>query len=121
MKEDKLQQVIGEDLFSSTPQIADIKQVLQFFEAHAQPLSVPQLRSIAYLNYLGMRDLHKEYREANRGKHPYSGLIAWIVDSAISHSDPGVYIRVIEALIPAPAPPAPGGTGQESGRRRGRK
>jgi hypothetical protein len=102
VKEDKLQQVIGGDLFSSTPTVDGLKQVLQFMEPHAQPLTVGQLRAIAFLNYLGMRDLHKEYRETHKGEHPYTRLIKWIMDSAIAHADPGVFLRTIEAVIPAP-------------------
>ncbi len=103
MQEDRLQQVIGADLFTSTPSVDGLRQVLQFMEPHAQPLSTEQLRGIAYLNYLGMRDVHKEYRDQHKGKHPYSDLIRWIVDSAQSHADPGVFLRTIEAVIP-PAP-----------------
>lgn len=95
-----MQQVISADLFSSTPNIDGLTQVLKFFEPHAQPLSGPQLRAIAYLNDLGMRDLHADYRKNNKGKHPYTDLVKWIVDSAITHSDPGVYLRAIEAVIP---------------------
>lgn len=120
MQEDKLQKILGDDLFSSTPQVDSIKQILQFFEGHAQPLSVPQLRAIAYLNHLGMRDLHKEYRDSHKGSHPYTGLVRWIVESAVSHSDPGVYIRVIEALIPAPQM-AVQAQAESQGRKRGRR
>ncbi|SDW82294.1 hypothetical protein SAMN04489725_11618 [Alicyclobacillus hesperidum] len=115
-----MQKILGDDLFSATPQVDSIKQILQFFEAHAQPLSVAQLRAIAYLNYLGMRDLHMEYREQNKGQHPYSGLIRWIIESAVSHSDPGVYIRVIEALIPTPQTIVHAQSNNES-KKRGRK
>lgn len=101
--EDKLQQVLGGELFTSSPMVDGIRQVLEFMEPHAQPLSVPQLQAIAYLNYLGMRDLHREYREAHKGKHPYSDLIKWICDSAVMHADPGVFLRTIEALIPPQA------------------
>lgn len=97
-----LQQVINADLFSNTPQVADIKQVLQFIEPHAQPLSETQIRAIAYLNYLGNRDLHAEYRKENKGKHPYEPFIKWIMESAQAHADPSVFIRVIESLIPKP-------------------
>lgn len=100
MKEDKLQSIINNDLFSSTPMVDGLKQVLQFMEPHAQPLSQEQLRAIAYLNYLGMRELHAEYRKANKGKHPYSDHVKWIMESAIAHADPGVFIRTIEAVIP---------------------
>ncbi len=102
MKEDKLQSIINNDLFSGTPMVDGLKQVLQFMEPHAQPLSEPQLRAIAYLNYLGMRNLHKEYREKNKGKHPYQDHVKWIMESAIAHADPGVFIRTIEAIIPEP-------------------
>jgi len=108
--EDQLQKIIGQDLFTSNPSVDGLKQVLNFMEPHAQPLSTPQLQAIAYLNYLGMRELHQPYRKDNKGKHPYTDLIKWIMDSAMSHSDPGVYLRTIEAVIPSPqndsSPPA---------------
>lgn len=97
-----LQSVITADLFASTPQVADVKQVLEFMERHAQPLSEPQIRAIAYLNHLGQRDLHKPYRDANKGKHPYEGFVRWIMESARAAASPNVFIRVIEALIPKP-------------------
>ena len=100
MQEDRLQKIISDDLFSSSPSIADIPQVLRFMEPHAQPISGAQLKAIAYLNYLGMRPMHEEYRKKHNGKHPYSDLVKWIIDSAVAHSDPGVYLRTIEALIP---------------------
>ncbi len=118
MKEDKLQQVIGADLFSSTPAVDGLKQVLQFMEPHAQPLSTEQLRSIAFLNYLGMRDIHALYRDNNKGKHPYTDLIKWIIDSAQAHADPGVFIRSIEAVIPPPPRMMPETPPQSTGRRR---
>ncbi len=105
MQEDRLQQVIGADLFTSTPSVDGLRQVLQFMEPHAQPLSTEQLRGIAYLNYLGMRNVHQEYRDQHKGKHPYSDLIRWIVDSAQSHADPGVFLRTIEAVVPPPPRP----------------
>lgn len=95
MNEDKLQSAISADLFSSQPSIDGLVQVLKFMEDHAQPLSTGQLKAIAYLNYLGTRPLH-------HGKNPYKPLIDWIADSAIVHSDPGVYLRTIEAVLPVP-------------------
>ncbi|WP_258109621.1 hypothetical protein [Alicyclobacillus sp. SP_1] len=115
--EDKLQQVINADLFSSTPSVDGLRQVLQFMEPHAQPLSTPQLQALAYLNYLGMRDLHAEFREKNKGKHPYTNLVKWIMDSAISHADPGVFLRTIEAVLP-PSPVVTAGDGKSGKRRR---
>ena len=102
MKEDKLQSIINNDLFSSTPMVDGLKQVLQFMEPHAQPLSQEQLRAIAYMNFLGMRELHADFRKANKGKHPYSDHIKWVMESAIAHADPGVFIRTIEAVLPTP-------------------
>lgn len=102
MQEDKLQKIISDDLFSSSPTVGDVTQVLRFMEPHAQPISAGQLRAIAYLNHLGMRDLHKDYRDRNKARHPYSDLVKWIMDSAIAHSDPGVYLRTIETLLPSP-------------------
>jgi hypothetical protein len=97
-----LQSVITADLFSQTPQVADIKQVLEFMEPHAQPLSESQIRAIAYLNYLGNRPIHKEYREANKGRHPYEPFIKWIIESAQAAAKPSVFLDTIEALIPKP-------------------
>jgi hypothetical protein len=120
VNEDRLQQVIGADLFSSAPNIDGLTQVLRFMEGHAQPLSTPQLRAIAYLNWLGMRDIHADYRNGHKGKHPYSDLVKWIVDSAVVHSDPGVYLRTIEAVIPQnlyPTVPAAPPVGDKKRRR----
>jgi len=103
MKEDQLQKVIGGDLFASSPQVDGLKQVLQFMEKHAQPLNDLQLRAIAYLNWLGARELHAPHRKENKGKSPYESLVKWVVESAQLHSDPGVYLRTIEAVIPAPS------------------
>lgn len=102
MKEDKLQSAINLDLFSSTPSVDGLKQVLEFFEKHAQPLVPLQLAANTFLNYLGMRPLHEEYRKANKGKHPYTDLIKAIMEGAIAISDPGVYIQVIKAVLPNP-------------------
>lgn len=120
MKEDKLQAVIGGDLFSSSPSVDGLKQVLQFMEPHAQPLSNSQLHAIAFLNYLGMRDLHEQYRKDHKGNHPYTNLIKWIMDSAIAHADPGVFLRTIEAVIPAPQSANSGQPQTESSRKRRR-
>lgn len=100
LQEDKLQKVINDDLFSSTPSVDGLTQVLKFMEPHAQPISGDQLKAIAFLNHLGMRGLHESYREGHKNKHPYSDLVTWIIDSAVAHSDPGVYLRTIEAIIP---------------------
>lgn len=97
-----LQSVISADLFSSQPTVADIKQVLDFMEPHAQPLAEAQIKAIAYLNYLGNRPLHDDYRKANKGKHPYSDFVRWIMESAQAQASPNVFIRVIEALVPKP-------------------
>lgn len=120
MKEDQLQKVLSMDLFSSSPSVDGLKQVLQFMEPHAQPLSAGQLKAIAYLNWLGMRDLHKKYRDDHKGKHPYTDLVKWIIESAINHADPGVFLRTIEAVIPpqGAAVPPPQGNGDGQRRRR---
>lgn len=97
-----LQQVINNDLFSSEQINPAIRQVLEFMEPHAQPLSEPQIRSIAYLNYLGGRELHADYRKKNKGKHPYTDLVKWVMQSAQAAASPSVFVRVIEALIPKP-------------------
>lgn len=110
-----LQQVINNDLFSSEQINPAIRQVLEFMEPHAQPLSEPQIRAIAYLNYLGGRELHAEYRKANKGKHPYQDLVKWVMQSAQAAASPNVFIKVIEALIPKPAKesaPAPAAAGR---------
>lgn len=97
-----LQSVISADLFSSQPTVADIKQVLDFMEPHAQPLAEAQIKAIAYLNHIGTRPLHEEYRKANKGKHPYSDFVRWIMESAQAQASPNVFIRVIESLVPKP-------------------
>lgn len=103
---DALQSVIAGDLFSDVQMSAGVRQVLEFLEPHAVPLSEAQMRSIAYLNYLGMRNLHREYRESHtqgrKVRHPYTDFIAWIIESSRYAAHPNVFIRAIEALIPAP-------------------
>lgn len=113
-----LQQVITQDLFSSQPSVADIKQVLDFMEPHAQPLSEAQIRAIAYLNHLGNRPLHEEYRKTNK-RHPYESFIKWIMESAQTAANPNVFIRVIEALVPKQSPRTiEGAIAQEATRKR---
>ncbi|MCL6528300.1 MAG: hypothetical protein K6T57_15680 [Thermaceae bacterium] len=120
--EDKLQAVLGGELFSSTPAVDGLKQILEFMEPHAQPLSIQQLQAIAYLNWLGMRELHREYREQHKGQHPYTALIKWICDSAVMHADPGVFLRTIEAVIPPTQHVVyQGGAGQAQDTRRRRR
>lgn len=96
---DKLQQVIGDDLFPTVQNISDVKQVLDFMRPVAQPLREDQIRAILYLQELGNnRDIHP-------AGNPYEKLIKAIVDFRQDIADPEFYIDTIEALVPKPPRP----------------
>lgn len=96
---DKLQQVIGDDLFPTVQNISDVKQVLDFMRPVAQPLREEQIRAILYLQELGSN--RYLYPDGN----PYTALIKMIVDYRKDLADPEFYIDVIEALVPKPPRP----------------
>jgi len=95
----KLQNVIGDDLFPNVQHVSDVKQVLEFMKPVAQPLREEQIRSLIFLNQLGEnKRLHP--------KNPYTGIINKILDdykTAIAETK--VYLDTIEELIPKPPKP----------------
>lgn len=96
---DKLQQVIGDDLFPTVQHISDVKQVLDFMRPVAQPLREAQVRAILYLQELGNnRVMHPE-------GNPYEKLIKQIVEFREAIADPEFFIDTIEALVPKPPRP----------------
>jgi hypothetical protein len=96
---DKLQQVIGDDLFPTVQNISDVKQVLDFMRPVSQPLREEQVRAILYLQELGNnRDMHPD-------GNPYNDLIKVIVEYREKIADPDFYIDTIEALVPKPPRP----------------
>ncbi|MCM3593647.1 hypothetical protein M4D58_23785 [Brevibacillus borstelensis] len=96
---DKLQQVIGDDLFPNVQSISDVKQVLDFMQPVSQPLREEQVRAILYLQDLGSN------QEMHPGGNPYEKLIKAIVDYREKIADPEFYIDTIEALVPKPPRP----------------
>jgi hypothetical protein len=96
---EKLQQVIGDDLFPNVQNISDVKQVLEFMEGVAQPLREEQIRAIILLESLGEnKRLHT--------KNPYKQIqdaIMGVYKKAVGETD--VYLDTIEKLIPKPPKP----------------
>jgi hypothetical protein len=97
--DNKLQQVIGDDLFPSVQHVSDVKQVLEFMKPVSKPLREEQVRAILYLQDLGNN------QELHPGGNPYKELIKMIVDFRKDLSDPEFYIDTIEALVPKPPRP----------------
>lgn len=97
--ENKLQDVIGDDLFPTVQNISDVKQVLEFIEPNAKALRETQIRAILFLNELG------EDKEMHPTGNPYKGIIESIIKHRTSVADPEVYLDTIEALIPKPPKP----------------
>lgn len=114
---DKIQSILSDDLFPNVQHISDVKQVLEYVENVAQPVSEEQLRAAILLETLGS---DKNLHEVN----PY----AWMVERLIGSSDKGgkyktgywkravaptsVYLDTLQELIPKPPRPivvAPGG------------
>lgn len=97
--DNKLQQVIGDDLFPNVQNISDVKQVLEFMKPVSQPLREEQIRGILYLQELG------ENKDLHPNGNPYKELIKVIVDYRKDLADPEFYIDTIEALVPKPPRP----------------
>jgi hypothetical protein len=97
---EKIQNVINSDLFpASAPQIADMKQVLEFMEDVAQPISEAQIRAILLLEHLGN----------NKTLHAINPYLNIIKDLQIKYkkivAPTDVYLMTMEALVPkAPKP-----------------
>ncbi|MBE3553574.1 MAG: hypothetical protein IMW85_00880 [Thermicanus sp.] len=102
MKEDvgeKLQSVIGDDLFPNVQNVSDVKQVLEFMEGVAQPIREEQVRAILLLQSLGE---NKRLHPTN----PYKPIIDKILNDfkkGVARTE--VYLDTIEELIPKPPKP----------------
>lgn len=109
---DMIQSVLSDDLFPKLQNVSDVKQVLEYMENVAQPVSEHQLRAAILLIQLGKNErLHGE-------KNPYE----WIVDKLIGKGEKAgqwkkavastsVYLDTLQELIPKPPRPivvAPG-------------
>jgi hypothetical protein len=110
---DKIQSILTDDLFPNVQHISDVKQVLEYMENVAQPVSEDQLRAAILLETLGQNErLHGD-------KNPYK----WFVDRLIGTdtktgiwkravAPTSVYLDTMQELIPKPPRPlivAPGG------------
>lgn len=107
-----IQSVLSDDLFPQVQHVSDVKQVLQYMENVAQPVSQEQLRAAILLIHLGKNErLHGP-------KNPYE----WIIERLIGKDDQtgqwkkavaqtSVYLDTLQELIPKPPRPivvAPG-------------
>lgn len=97
---DKIQSVINDDLFPSVQNVADIKQVLEFMERVAAPLSEDQLRAIILLEALGTNT------RLHGAKNPYKPIIDKIGGEFRKNvAKTEVFLRTIEELVPKPPKP----------------
>lgn len=97
---EKLQQVIGDDLFPNVQNISDVKQVLEFMEGVAQPLREEQIRALIFLESLGSNT------RLHGNKNPYAAIQKAIMgDYKKAVGETKVYIDTIESLIPKPPKP----------------
>lgn len=109
---DRLQTILNDDLFPKMHNVSDVKQVLEFMEHVAQPVSEAQIRAVILLESLGTNErLHGE-------KNPYT----WLIDRLVGKdgktgiwkkavAPTSVYLDTMEELIPKPPKPvilAPG-------------
>lgn len=110
---DKIQSILSDDLFPNVQHVSDVKQVLEYMENVAQPISEEQLRAAILLEELGNNTaLHGD-------KNPY----AWLIERLIGNkkeagiwkravASTSVYLDTMQELIPKPPRPivvAPGG------------
>ncbi|MBU8905582.1 hypothetical protein [Desertibacillus haloalkaliphilus] len=96
---EKLQSVIGDNLFPEVHHISDVKQVLEEMKTNAQELQEWQIRAILFLKHLGSN----EYLHGH--KNPYVEIEKMIFDGKVLVADPNYYVDTIEALIPKPPKP----------------
>lgn len=109
---DKIQSILSDDLFPNVQHVSDVKQVLEYMERVAQPISEEQLRAAILLETLGQNErLHGT-------ENPYEWIIKRLIGTA---KEPGlwkravaqtsVYLDTMQELIPKPPRPivvAPG-------------
>lgn len=109
---EKIQSILSDNLFPNVQHISDVKQVLEYMENVAQPVSEEQLRAAILLETIGNNErLH--------GKdNPYK----WMVERLIGNgqktgywkkaiASTSVYLDTLQELIPKPPRPivvAPG-------------
>lgn len=96
----KIQSVINDDLFPTVQNISDVKQVLEFMEDYAAPLSEDQLRALLLLETMGSNErLH--------GKtNPYKHLIDKLTGPYKRYvARTEVFLKTIEELNPKPPKP----------------
>lgn len=96
---DKLQSVIGDDLFPQVQHISDVKQVLEEMRENAQNLREPQIKALILLKNMG------ENKLLHPNGNPYEGIYKFIMEGKKLVADPEYYIDTIEALIPKPPKP----------------
>lgn len=114
---DRIQNVLTDDLFPNVQHISDVKQVLEYIENVAQPVSEEQIRAAILLESLGKNErLHGK-------NNPYG----WMVEKLIGTdkkagvwkkvvAPTSVYLDTLQELIPKPPRPivvAPGSKGKE--------
>ncbi|OIJ07625.1 hypothetical protein BKP35_18225 [Anaerobacillus arseniciselenatis] len=96
---EKLQSVIGDDLFPTVHHISDVKQVLEEMKTNAQELQEWQIRALIFIKQLGQNKyLHPE-------GDPYKEITKMIMEGKVLVADPSYYLDTIEALIPKPPKP----------------
>jgi hypothetical protein len=96
----KIQKVINDDLFPTMTHVSDVKQVLEFMERVAAPLSEDQLRALLLLESLGSNTrLHGD-------KNPYKPIIDKLTGQYKNFvARTSVFLDTIEELIPKPPKP----------------
>jgi hypothetical protein len=99
-RDNKIQDVISDDLFPTVQHISDVKQVLEFMQPNAKALREEQVRALLYLEALGNDPvMHPD-------GNPYTQIIKQIVGTYREKvADPEMYLDTIEALIPKPPKP----------------
>lgn len=96
---EKLQSVIGDNLFPQVHHVSDVKQVIDSMKDTAQNLSQNQIRAILLLRSLGKNEyLHPD-------GSPYENIEKFIMEGKIHVADPDYFLDTIEALIPKPPKP----------------
>lgn len=103
---DKIQSILSDDLFPNVQHISDVKQVLEYMENVAQPISEEQIRAAILLESLG-NDMFL---------HPDGNPYKWIVERLIGTdkktgiwkkavAPTSVYLDTLQELIPKPPRP----------------
>lgn len=96
----KIQSVINDDLFPTVQNISDVKQVLEFMEDYAAPLSEDQLRALLLLESMGNNErLHGK-------SNPYKPIIDKLIGPYKRYvARTEVFLKTIEELNPKPPKP----------------